>query len=206
MPLRSPDTFDSAVVVPLRSFRVGKARLASRLEPAERAALAREMAERVIDAAQGIPTVVVSSDPDVISWTELRGVECLADPGTLDAAACAGRSWARERAITRVAVVHADLPLVTSLDRVVSPGADPVVLAVPCHRGDGTPVLSIPSAVNFRFSYGPGSFGRHCAEAERLGLPLRVVRDPSLSFDIDLPEDLDQLARRTRLPATSPGA
>lgn len=205
MSFRSADEHDAAVVVPLRSFRVGKARLATRLTPGERAALAREMAERVLGAAQGIATVVVSSDPDVIEWTEAQGIECLDDPGTLDGAACAGRSWARHRAIARVAVVHGDLPLVTSLDRVVSQGAAHLVVAVPCHRGDGTPVLSVPAAIDFRFAYGPGSFARHCAEADRLGVPLEVVRDPMLSFDVDVPEDLDMLARRTTLPASSHG-
>ncbi len=203
MPPRSPDVYDSAVVVPLRSFSVGKARLAGRLEPAARSALAREMAERVLGAAQTVATVVVSSDPDVISWTEARGVECLDDPGTLDGAACAGRAWVREREIARVAIVHADLPLVTSLDPVLSQGADSVVVAVPCHRGDGTPVLSIPAAIDFRFAYGPGSFARHCAEADRLGVALSVVRDPSLSFDVDIPEDLDLLASRATIPATA---
>jgi 2-phospho-L-lactate guanylyltransferase (CobY/MobA/RfbA family) len=43
---------------------------------------------------------------------------------------------------------------------------------------------------DFRFSYGPGSFRRHAAEARRLGLGWRVVRDPRLSRDVDRPEDL----------------
>ena len=42
----------------------------------------------------------------------------------------------------------------------------------------------------FTFSYGPGSFARHGAEAHRLGLALRVVREPSLAHDVDLPADL----------------
>ena len=33
-------------------------------------------------------------------------------------------------------------------------------------------------------------FARHGAEAHRLRLPLRVVREPSLSHDVDLPADL----------------
>ncbi len=64
---------------------------------------------------------------------------------------------------------------------------------VPCHRDDGTNVLSLPADTAFRFSYGPGSFRRHAAEGRRLGLGVRVVRDPDLAFDVDVPEDLAAL-------------
>ncbi|MDQ1415969.1 MAG: Guanylyl transferase CofC like, partial [Acidimicrobiaceae bacterium] len=36
----------------------------------------------------------------------------------------------------------------------------------------------------------PGSFGRHLAEARRLGLDTRVERSSTLSWDVDLPGDL----------------
>ena len=54
----------------------------------------------------------------------------------------------------------------------------------------GTNVVSVPTGAGFTFSYGPGSFQRHGAEARRLGLALRVVREPSLAYDIDVPADL----------------
>jgi 2-phospho-L-lactate guanylyltransferase len=67
------------------------------------------------------------------------------------------------------------------------------VAIVPCHRDDGTTVLSVPVDAPFRVAYGPGSFRRHAAEARRLGLGFRVVRDPELAFDVDVPDDLDRL-------------
>jgi len=160
------------------------------------------MAEHVVDAARGTATVVVSSDAEVVEWALLRGIACIDDPGSLDSAADAGRAWVRDHGMARAAVVHGDLPLITSLDEVLSPGDAALVVAVPCHRDDGTPVLSVPVSIDFRFAYGPGSFARHCSEAHRLGVALSVVRDPSLSFDVDLPEDLDLLAARTTLPTT----
>ena len=80
-------------------------------------------------------------------------------------------------------------------------GAQPIVTIVPCHRDDGTPVLSIPVALGFRFAYGPGSFRRHAAETRRLGLGFRVVRDPDLAFDVDLPDDLTRLEAIDAAPA-----
>ena len=68
------------------------------------------------------------------------------------------------------------------------------VTLVPDRRDDGTNVACVPTRAGFEFSYGPGSFRRHGAEARRLGLPLRVVREPSLGWDVDLPSDLDHPA------------
>jgi 2-phospho-L-lactate guanylyltransferase len=70
----------------------------------------------------------------------------------------------------------------------------PIAMLVPCHRDDGTPVLSVPVAAGFTFSYGPGSFRRHVVRARAAGLAARVVRDPDLGFDVDLPSDIVTLA------------
>jgi 2-phospho-L-lactate guanylyltransferase len=89
-----------------------------------------------------------------------------------------------------VVIAHADLPLARGLAALARDGSRPVIAAVPCHRDDGTPVLALPTAAPFVFAYGPGSFRRHAAEARRLGLAFRVVRDPALAHDVDAPEDL----------------
>jgi 2-phospho-L-lactate guanylyltransferase len=191
---RRPAPPSAGVVVPIRAFALGKARLADALEPADRAALARRWAERVLQAAAPLPVVVVSSDEAVREWAERQHVAVLADPGTLDAAAAAGRDHFRAAGCVRAVITHADLPYARALDRLARDGAQPVVALVPCHRDDGTPVLSVPTASNFRFAYGPASFRRHAAEARRLGLGLRVVRDRDLAFDVDVPDDLVDLA------------
>ena len=180
--------------MPLRSFALGKARLADALDDHERREFTRAMAERVIAAAGSRPVVVVSSAPEVIAWAGALGVEHLADPGTLDGAATAGRNWVRDRGLARVVVMHADLPLATSLDGVADDGDAPVAVVVPDRHDDGNPVLAIPSSVDFEFAYGPGSCARHIAEARRCGLEVRLVPDRDLGFDVDDAADLDALA------------
>jgi 2-phospho-L-lactate guanylyltransferase len=103
--------------------------------------------------------------------------------------------WAAGAGFGRVAVVHADLPRARSLNPVVRDGALAIVTIVPCHRDDGTPAISVPLPLpdTFRFAYGPGSFRRHVVIARQAGLAVRVVRDPDLGFDVDVPEDLDAL-------------
>jgi 2-phospho-L-lactate/phosphoenolpyruvate guanylyltransferase len=183
----------TGVVVPIRAFALGKARLAEQLDPAARAALGRRLAERVVGAATGLEVLVVSSDDDVRNWARTVHVDAIDDPGSLDAAADAGRAQLRRGGCSRIVVAHADLPFATTFSGVARDGSRPVVVAVPCHRDDGTPVLSVPADLDFAFAYGPGSFRRHAAEARRLGVGFRVVRDPSLAFDVDLPDDLEVL-------------
>jgi 2-phospho-L-lactate guanylyltransferase len=200
MPSRSHN--DAGIVVPLRSFTMGKARLAEVLSEPERAALARSMAERVVSAAGAHPVVIVSSATEVVAWAVEHGCDVVADPGSLDAAAAAGRGWAIERGLARYAVVHADLPLARSLDAVVGDGDAPVAVIVPDHRDDGTPVLSLPTNVAFTFAYGPDSAARHAAEARRRALKVRIVRDPALGFDVDVAADLTELESLRRAPTS----
>jgi 2-phospho-L-lactate guanylyltransferase len=188
-------TPSGAVVIPLRAFRLGKARLAGALDPDARAELARRMAERVIAAAGPLPVAVVTSDPEVAAWAATAGAEILADPGTLDRAAAAGLDWAGALGVRRVVIAHADLPRAPagSLTALMRDGSRPIATLVPCHRDDGTPVLSLPTGVPFTFAYGPGSFRAHVREARTGGLGIRVVRDPDLGFDVDVAADLEAL-------------
>lgn len=181
----------AAVVIPIRGFDAGKSRLGATLDPARRADLLQAMAENVVVAAGTLPVAVVSNAREVRSWAATLGLTVLDDPGTLDLAAAAGLGWAAAAGFGRVVVAHADLPLATSLAPVATDGLRPVVTAVPCHRDDGTPVLSLPTAATgFVFAYGPGSFRRHAAAARAAGLAFRVRRDRRLGRDVDTPEDL----------------
>jgi 2-phospho-L-lactate/phosphoenolpyruvate guanylyltransferase len=183
----------AGVVIPLRAFRGGKSRLAPRLDAAGRAALARVLADRVADAAAPHPTVVVSSDPEVVAWAQHRGLDVIADPGSLDGAARAGSEHLAARGLDRVVVAHADLALVTTLADLVGPGGDATAVVVPCRHHDGTPLLSLPAAVavTFPFAYGPGSFARHVGHAQQHGLTIVVPDDPTLRHDVDDADDLD---------------
>ncbi|MCA1841946.1 MAG: hypothetical protein LC792_01895 [Actinobacteria bacterium] len=181
----------AAVVIPIRSFEGGKSRLGTQIDAVRRADLLRAMAENVVAAAGPMPVAVVSNAAEVRGWAADLGLIVLDDPGTLDLAAAAGLGWAAASGFGRVIVAHADLPLATSLAPVATDGSRPIVTAVPCHRDDGTPVLSLPTAATgFVFTYGPGSFRRHAAAARAAGLAFRVRRDGRLGRDVDAPEDL----------------
>ncbi len=191
-------------MIPVRAFALGKARLAAELADDQRTALARRLADRVATAAEPMPVVVVTSADDVRAWALGRGLAVVDDPGSLDGAARAGCDHLRAAGCTRAVVAHADLPWARTLAPLAGDGARPIVALVPCHRDDGTPVLSVPTDAPFRFAYGPGSFRRHAAEARRLGFGLRVVRDRALAFDVDVPADLLLLEDGDRLALALP--
>jgi 2-phospho-L-lactate guanylyltransferase len=177
-----------AVLVPVKSFRAAKHRLAKVLDPAARGALARELAARVVAAAAPLGVLVVCDDDEVAAWALDHGARVAWTPGLgLSAAVMAGVAQLRSEGVGLVVVAHADLPFAAGLAGLGEP--DTVAL-VPDRRRDGTNVAVVPADAGFRFAYGPGSFERHRAEAARLGLACQLVYDRRLAIDIDLPEDL----------------
>jgi 2-phospho-L-lactate guanylyltransferase len=182
----------AAVLVPIKGFGVAKERLAVVLDGAARADLARRMAAQVVAAAAPLPVTVVTADADVAVFAADHGAAVVADPGGgLDAAVHAGVDALAAAGFDEVVVAHGDLPQAAGLAALT--GARDTCTLVPDRRDDGTNVLVVPTSSGFRFAYGPGSFARHVAEAERLGLVVRAVRDARLGWDVDLPEDLDGL-------------
>ena len=64
---------DVALLVPVKAFTHAKQRLASVLQPDERARLARWMAARVLASPDGLPIFVACDDEDVRAWAEQQG-------------------------------------------------------------------------------------------------------------------------------------
>jgi 2-phospho-L-lactate guanylyltransferase len=177
-----------AVLVPVKAFSDAKVRLAAALTPADRAILARSMAERVVAAARGLPVAVVCDDREVATWARELGALVIWEPGQgLNRAVDGGVRRLHGLGVEHVTVAHADLPLATDLRWV---GHFVGVTLVPDRQEDGTNVIGLPTGTEFVFSYGPGSFARHVAEAQQTGLPWRVVRAPLLAWDVDSPDDL----------------
>lgn len=179
----------SAVVVPVKSFALAKARLADVLDDATRAALARRMADRVLSAAGSLPVTVACDDDDVAAWARAHGAEIAWTPGLgLNGAVTAAVSALAAQGVDRVVVAHADLPRARDLSIVVGTHG---VVAVPDRKDDGTNVLVVPASIGFPFAYGPGSFERHCELARSMGEELTVIRPPDLMWDVDDPADLE---------------
>lgn len=176
------------MLVPMKAFASAKVRLAPALPAADRVRLVQAMAEQVLRAAEDLPTSVVCDDHEVATWAADHGALVVWTPGLgLNRAVEKGVRVLGSQGARRVIVSHADLPLAAGLSAVAR---RPGITLVPDRHRDGTNVACVPSDIGFRFSYGPGSLGRHVAEAHRHGLPLHVLTAPSLAWDVDVPADL----------------
>jgi 2-phospho-L-lactate guanylyltransferase len=180
------------VLVPVKAFGEAKRRLHAAMSGADRVQLARAMADRVLAAAHPLPVAVVCDDIDVAEWARSRGALVVWEPGRgLNGAVEAGVVHLGQVGVIQVTVAHADLPRATDLALV---GEAAGITLVPDRYGNGTNVMALPTDAGFQFSYGPGSFARHRAEAARLGLPTRVLDRPDLAYDIDEPADIVPVA------------
>ncbi len=205
-------------VVPVRTLRGGKTRLAGELTPEAREALTRQMLRSVVGAARDSGSVgavvVVSPDPAVLALARTLGpgVVALAQGPLpaggvgpevgLNAAMTEARRWAVRHAAAAMLVLFGDLPLLTADDvRNVVRRDAPVVLA-PDRHGTGTNALLLrlgelagtdAVAAPFRFSFGTGSYARHIEEADRLGLEVATTIMAGTAFDLDTPADWRRL-------------
>jgi 2-phospho-L-lactate/phosphoenolpyruvate guanylyltransferase len=199
-------------VVPIRSFREGKTRLASILTGDQRATLLRKTASRVVctlATSQIVDTVlVVSPERDVLEWAGGMGKRILplpqpADQAGLNGALDAARTWALERDADALLSLFADLPRLSTLDvRALAREQAPVVLGAD-RRGEGTNAMLLRLAgagEEFRFAFGANSLERHLAEAMRLGVASEIVLAPGVGFDLDTPADWDEYLRTEQSP------
>lgn len=184
-------------VIPVKSLRQTKSRLAPVLTAQQRAALTQSLLRRtlaVLAATTVRGAVVVTQDVTVAQLAQRHGADVVAEPvdEQLNGAVQVGVQQVRARRGAQALILPSDLPLltpaaVTALVTAVSP---PVRMAI-CsdERQQGTNGLIVPTAVSFQFQYGKSSFWRHLQEAERRRLPLCVIAHPHLQFDLDTPED-----------------
>lgn len=178
-------------VLPLRGFGSAKTRLAEELSPAERAAVAAAVAERVARACRAANwrVVVVSAAPEVSDWAHAHDLDTVADPGGgLNEAATAAVTALREPWM----VIHGDLPLVVpaDLDGIAEAIQRGSVVLAPSRDG-GTNVIGATG--EFPFAYGPASFPRHLASAAWRA-PLTIIRT-GLAVELDTTSDLIAVLR-----------
>lgn len=178
---------DPAALIPVKSFRAAKARLAGVLTDAERARLARSMAAQVIAAARPLPTFVACDDDEVAAFADDLGATVLWSPGLgLNGAVDHGVATIAGKGFDHVVIAHGDLPLADDLAALAHTNE---IVIVPDRRRDGTNVLARPCGVVLPAAYGPGSFRSHYRAALATGRRITVRADRRLAIDIDTRDD-----------------
>jgi len=187
-------------IVPVKPLRRGKSRLADVLTSEERTDLNRHLLENTIDTLKSLPRIehvlVVSRDSEALAMARDLGARTVLENKNSDLNIALARATviAKTYATRGVLILPVDLPLITPediqtmLDKV---GEPPVVVVAPDRCYDGTNAMLVCPAGLIEYEYGPNSFERHCERARAVGARLEICELPSLSLDLDNPEDLN---------------
>ncbi len=162
------------LLVPVKPFAESKSRLSPPLDGAARAALSRELLERLLSSAQAAATfagvLVVSRDAEVRACASAWGAQPLIEEtADLNAALEQARRVAIAQGAASIMVLPADLPLVSAGELVAVAAAAPAapcIVIVPSSTG-GTNALLVRPAGALPFAYGSDSYARHCQLASR---------------------------------------
>jgi 2-phospho-L-lactate guanylyltransferase len=175
------------VLVPLKNFTDAKSRLREVLSEHEVEALTLHLAQTVLEAVKPLHTLVVCDDDEVANFAIACGAGVLRTASTTLNGALS-EAYQQMGRFDQVLIVHGDLRRPQGLGS-FQPG--PGVTIVTDHHQLGTNVMSLPTGLDFRFSYGANSAQLHQREAERLGITWRVTTDSPWRFDVDEPDDLE---------------
>lgn len=182
------------IVIPVKPFGEAKRRLATAMDAATRANLARDLFGHVFaEAAQFAgpgSVVVVSRSPEILQFAEMHGAAALPEgpEPELNAALECAAARARAEGVARLLVIASDLPLLGRDDLAML--ADDRCAVAPDTHGTGTNALLWPLTPDAGFHFGENSFARHCAAARRCRWEPRIVISAGLAHDIDVPDDL----------------
>jgi len=192
-------------ILPIKSFGAAKQRLGELLGAGSRQALARAMFADVLSALRHVPALdeiaVVTGDRSAEWAARAERVLVLADPTEegQSAAALIGVRHALSEGFDRALLVPGDAPLLDPAELTAlleSQRAGRGAAIVPDRHGTGTNALLLSPPDAFEPSFGPDSFARHVAAAEAAGICCSVDELPSLTLDVDTPDDLAEVARR----------
>ncbi len=193
----------NAILIPVKEFRRAKQRLAMHLTADERESLAAALCDdffQVVAGVRGVDRVfVVSKEPRALArakelrWEVIPESRQVSESDSVDAAS----RYCGERGVDALLRLPIDIPLAEprDIEAIFEQLQDaPSAVLVPSSDGTGTnAVLRSPPAL-FPSHFGPHSFPRHVAEAERSGARVRIFRNPRLELDMDELEDLQRLA------------
>jgi 2-phospho-L-lactate/phosphoenolpyruvate guanylyltransferase len=193
-------------LIPIKGFDRGKSRLSGVLNPTERANLARDLFEHVVDVLRASPEIddiaIVSDSAKACEHAERRGLVALSDAddsrGLADVVDSALQDLER-RGATSVIVCMADLPELTVHDiaSVARQLDESDVVLVPDLLQRGTNLIAMKPATGLPSCLGhEDSLHRHHARARELGLRVSVQLSSGIGFDVDRPPDLERLRGR----------
>ena len=194
------------LVVPMKSLREGKSRLAPVLDSTRRRAFLERMLLRTLERAARFPglerTLLVSGCSETRTRAAELGAQVIEEGAGvgLNGALRQAQIEVRRLGASHMLVVPCDLPLLEADDlrRLAEPASAHSIGIAPDRVRQGTNGLCLEASLEFAFSFGPESFARHLEHVRQRGMQCVTVESAGLAFDVDLPEDLAHLGELER--------
>lgn len=200
-------------IVPVKRFENAKTRLSSILDMDDRILLSSLMLEDTVKILSSVRSltqvVIVSADRRAEEMAIKHGVTFLREEkekGVNSAVAMADLYSIREAAEATV-VIPQDLPLLDPIEVSkacqLAENESRCIVICPSLRYDGTNMLlRKPPSVIATF-YDNDSYNMHVKAALKLGIPVKGLFSKSVMYDIDTPEDAQQLTKEEVFSARS---
>lgn len=194
-----------ALLIPVKTFRRSKQRLAPHYSEEARAALAETLCRDFFGIVRGVRKAerifLVSAEPVALDLARANDWEPIAETGqtsesqSVDAASriCAASG------VSALLRIPMDLPLARAedIDAILDAAQPaPSCVIVPSRDGTGTNALLRSPPDRFPSHFGPESFALHLAEAKRVDTCVTVIENPRIAQDLDDVEDLRAIARQ----------
>lgn len=191
----------TVVVIPVKAAGK-KSRLAGVLDGPSREEFARLLLMGVLGELNKAGLLrssrVVSPDREILGMAERAGARTVPESHAAGFDAAVARGLRGVQGRPDVLIIPADLPLLRApeLKHLLGARSDGLDVAIaPSRAFDGTNAMLFSLAARVPLSYDDDSFRNHLSAAARRGLSVRVCTEPGLTFDVDSPSDLEDLAR-----------
>lgn len=140
---------------------------------------------------------VISSDPEAGARARAAGVSFIREAGSSGVNGAVRLGVRRLKLKSEFVVIPSDLALLSPPDILHSLGfgGRASVVIAPSASFSGTNLLLFPRRMGPLLSYDEDSFWNHLATAAKLGLKTVVLTRRGLLFDLDTPEDANELLR-----------
>ena len=187
-------------VVPVKDFALAKQRLAGAFTPAFRQELAQAMLCDVLGALREARELagfaVITADPQAGRLAQEFGGRWLMEREVsgLNAAVTQAAAVLDAEGAAGMLVLPGDVPAVTPREieaLLAGHGTSRAISLIAAEDRDGTNALLVSPPQAMSPAFGPGSFARHRAGAEALGIVPTLqepARFPGFAHDIDTPE------------------
>ncbi len=192
------------VIIPVKKLEDSKTSFSDILTEGERGELTLAMLEdilRAVQSVEGVESLVVTPDEEVMSFVERLGNDYMEEPGVgLIRALNLAIGESIDSGFQEVLILPSDVPMVRpeDIENILekASGERSVVITPSEENGTNALLLRPPDVMDLQ--YGGESFPEHVKEARSRDIDFQIYRSENLERDIDAPPHLLKVETRSK--------